>query len=85
VYDPPGVGGTGVITVLAFGDRPDLYGLPRDPVVPAVVKLWKGPLKWVGNFAMLGGVFLAAIHFIRFGRKELRADAVRDGKEGAAP
>ena len=31
VYDPPGVGGTGVVTVLAFGDRPELYGLPRDP------------------------------------------------------
>ena len=28
VYDPPGVGGTGVVTVLAFGDRPELYGLP---------------------------------------------------------
>ena len=32
VYDPPGVGGTGVVTVLAFGDQPELYGLPRDPV-----------------------------------------------------
>ena len=31
VYDPPGVGGTGVVTVLAFGDRPELYGLPRNP------------------------------------------------------
>ena len=46
VYDPPGVGGTGVVTVLAFGDQPELYGLPRDPVVPLAVRLWKGPLKW---------------------------------------
>jgi formate dehydrogenase iron-sulfur subunit len=69
VYDPPGVGGTGVVTVLAFGDRPELYGLPRDPTVPLAVQLWKGPLKWLGNVAMLGGLAVAAVHFIRFGRK----------------
>ena len=69
IYDPPGVGGTGVVTVLAFGDRPDIYGLPRDPVVPRSVRLWKGPLKWAGNLAMIGGLFLAAIHYVRYGRK----------------
>ena len=69
VYDPPGVGGTGVVTVLAFGDQPELYGLPRDPVVPARRALWKGPLKWVGNLAILGGLLAAAVHFVRFGRK----------------
>ena len=70
VYDPPGVGGTGVVTVLAFGDRPELYGLPKDPVVPAAVRFWKGPLKWIGNAAMLGGLAVAALHFFRYGRKE---------------
>ncbi len=30
VYDPPGVGGTSVVTVLAFGDQPELYGLPEE-------------------------------------------------------
>jgi len=69
VYDPPGVGGTGVVTVLAFGDQPELYGLPRNPTVPAAVWLWKGPLKWIGNLGMLGGLALAAIHYVRFGRK----------------
>ena len=69
VYDPRGVGGTGVVTVLAFGDRPELYGLPQDPTVPAAVRFWKGPLKWAGNLAMIGGLFAAAIHYIRFGRK----------------
>jgi formate dehydrogenase iron-sulfur subunit len=71
VYDPPGVGGTSVITVLAFADQPELYGLPKDPVVPASVRIWKGPLKWAGNFALLGGMFAAVLHFVRFGRKEL--------------
>ena len=69
VYDPPGVGGTAVVSVLAFGDRPDLYGLPADPTIPAAVRVWKGPLKWVGNLAILGGLFAAAVHYLRFGRK----------------
>ena len=69
VYDPPGVGGTGVVTVLAFGDQPELYGLPRDPHVPSAVRLWKGALKVTGNAAMLGGLLLAAVHYVRFGRK----------------
>jgi formate dehydrogenase iron-sulfur subunit len=69
VYDPPGVGGTGVVSVLAFGDRPELYGLPKDPTVPAAVRIWKGALKWTGNAALLGGLFVAALHYIRYGRK----------------
>jgi formate dehydrogenase beta subunit len=74
VYDPPGVGGTSVVTVLAFGDQPELYGLPKDPVVPASVRVWKGPLKWAGNLALLGGMFAAAIHFVRFGRKDIEVE-----------
>jgi formate dehydrogenase iron-sulfur subunit len=72
VYDPPGVGGASVITVLAFGDQPELYGLPKDPVVPLAVRLWKGPLKWTGNLAIVGGLLAAVLHFIRFGRKEIK-------------
>lgn len=70
VYDPQGVGGTSVVSVLAFGDRPELYGLPANPVVPRAVAFWKGALKTVGNFAIAGGIFAAAVHFIRFGRKQ---------------
>jgi formate dehydrogenase beta subunit len=70
VYDPPGVGGTAVVTVLAFGDQPELYGLPRDPTIPAVVRLWKGPLKWLGNVAMIGGLLGVFAHYVRFGRKD---------------
>jgi formate dehydrogenase beta subunit len=72
VYDPPGVGGTAVVTVLAYGDRPELYGLPRNPTIPLAVRLWKGPLKWLGNAAILGGLLGAAVHYIRFGRKNDR-------------
>lgn len=84
VYDPPGVGGTGVVTVLAFGDRPELYGLPKDPVVPAAVRVWKGPLKWLGNMGMLAGVAVAAIHFLRYGRKAHGEDSLPADQGGAS-
>jgi formate dehydrogenase beta subunit len=86
VYDPPGVGGTGVVTVLAFGSQPALYGLPRDPVVPRAVQLWKGALKSVGNVAILGGLLAAAVHYVRYGRKHGSApgpDAPNAGKGDA--
>jgi formate dehydrogenase iron-sulfur subunit len=69
VYDPPGVGGTSVVTVLAFGDQPELYGLPADPTVPRLVTFWKGALKTIGNTMMIAGIFGAALHFVRYGRK----------------
>jgi hypothetical protein len=83
IYDPPGVGGTSVVTVLAHGDRPELYGLPRDPSVPLAVRLWKGPLKWIGNLAMLGGVLGVFVHFVRYGRKDLEVTEPTDLKNGA--
>ncbi|HEX2710987.1 MAG TPA: formate dehydrogenase subunit beta [Candidatus Acidoferrales bacterium] len=75
LYDPPGVGGTGVITVLALGDRAEAYGLPADPSIPFMVQLWKTPLKWIGNLAILGGVIGTFIHYMRFGPKIVKEDA----------
>ena len=70
VYDPPGVGGTGVIYVLHDATQPEIYGgLPRDPHIPWTVKLWKGPLKWLGNAAMIGGLIGLFVHYLRFGPK----------------
>jgi hypothetical protein len=71
VYDPPGVGGTGVIYVLHDAKNPEIYGgLPKDPHVPLSVKLWKGPLKWLGNIAIVGGVIGLFVHYLRYGPKE---------------
>jgi hypothetical protein len=70
VYDPPGVGGTGVIYVLHDATKPELYGgLPSNPGVPIAVKLWKHPLKWLGNFALIGGLVGLFAHYLRFGPK----------------
>ena len=72
VYDPSGVQGTHVIYVLNDAKHPENYGgLPADPRVPVFVKLWKGPLKWLGGIGMVAGVFGVFMHYIRFGPKEV--------------
>jgi hypothetical protein len=44
--------------------------LPSDPQIPWSVRLWKGPLKWLGNLAMVGGIVGMALHYMRFGPKK---------------
>lgn len=70
VYDPQGVGGTGVIYVLGLGDQPELYGLPKDPRVPLTVTVWKYALKPLGSLLMIGGLLGTLFHYIRYGRNE---------------
>jgi formate dehydrogenase beta subunit len=80
VYDPPGVGGTGVIYVLHDVTNPEAYGgLPKDPHIPAVVSFWKGPAKWIGNLAMAGGILGVVLHYMGFGPKRIEED---EGKKG---
>ena len=74
IYDPGGVGGTGVVTVLAYGDKPEAYGLPADPSVPWTVTLWKEPLKWIGNLAIIGGIIGTFLHYLRYGPKHAPED-----------
>jgi len=82
VYDPPGVGGTGVIYVLHDATQPELYGgLPKDPHIPWTVKLWKGPLKWLGNVAMVGGLIGLFVHYLRFGPKDREDEDIHPGGE----
>jgi formate dehydrogenase iron-sulfur subunit len=81
VYDPPGVGGTHVIYVLHDAKNPELYGcLPKDPRIPWSVQLWKKPLKWLGNAAMIGGILGLAIHYLRFGPKKEEPIAPENGR-----
>jgi formate dehydrogenase beta subunit len=71
VYDPPSIGGTHVMYVLHDIRHPEAYGgLPANPDIPVLVRLWKGPLKWLGGFAIFAGVFGVLGHFLRFGPKE---------------
>ena len=73
LYDPPGVGGTGVVTVLAHGEHPEWYGLPREPRVPLAVSVWKRVLRPLGMLAILGTVVGAFAHYVRFGPREPRS------------
>jgi formate dehydrogenase iron-sulfur subunit len=79
VYDPDGVGGTHVIYVLADAKNPEKYGgLPKDPTVPFFVKMWKGPLKWIGGLAMGLGIAAVFGHYVRYGPKPV--DAEEEGR-----
>jgi len=35
------------------------------------VQFWKGPAKWIGNLAMLGGIIGVTLHYLRFGPKHV--------------
>ena len=58
--------------------NPEAYGgLPKNPRVPSSVRLWKGPLKWLGNLAMIGGLVGVTLHYLRYGPKQVRDDPSR--------
>ena len=69
LYNPEGVSGTTVVTVLAHGDHPEWYGLPKNPRVPILVKVWKRILRPLGGIAILGAVFGVFGHYMRHGPK----------------
>ena len=72
VYNPAGVGGTHVLYVLGHADHPENYGLPREPKIPWTVALWKGPLKWIGNAVLVGGILGTFFHYVRYGPRRYR-------------
>ena len=72
VYDPDGVGGTHVIYILHDAKNPEKYGgLPANPRVPLMVRLWKGPLKWLGGMGMIFGVLGVFMHRVKYGPKHV--------------
>lgn len=75
LYDPQGVGGTGVVTVLGFGDHPEWYGLAANPHVPLGVKLWKNILRPIGLIAIFGALIGTVGHYFTYGKKEYREEA----------
>ena len=76
LYDPQGVGGTSVVTVLKY-NRPELYDLPVDPHVPWGVKLWKQVVRPLGVLAGFFTVFAIFGHYTKYGPKEPPADEGR--------
>ena len=37
--------------------------------IPWTVRLWKAPLKWLGNLAIIGGAVGLFVHYLRYGPK----------------
>lgn len=73
VYDPAGVGGTGVIYVLHHADRPELYGnLPAAPRIDPQIAFWKGPLKLGGGLAFGASLAAAALHYLIAGPRRTK-------------
>ena len=74
LYDPQTIGGTGVVTVLAHGDHPEWYGLPKTPTVPMAVKVSKSVIKPLGFLAIFGAIGAVFAHYFRFGPKKPHDD-----------
>ena len=70
LYDPQGVGGTSVVTVLKH-NRPDWYDLPADPHVPILVRVWKQILRPIGVIAAAFAVIGVFGHYTNYGPKEV--------------
>ena len=70
LYDPPGVGGTSVVTVLKY-NTPEWYDLPANPHVPIGVRVWKQILRPVGVIAAFLSIFAVFSHYTKYGPKEV--------------
>ncbi len=81
VYDPPGVDGTHVFFVLPHGDRPEVYGLPKDPAVSPLVVLWRSGLARTAGVITMFGVLVAGIlHYMRHGPLEAPEEERKEGQ-----
>ena len=71
VYDPPGVGGTHVIAVLPHGDRPEAYGLPREPKIGPLLSVWRSwASRTLGVFTMFAVLVAGVFHYMKVGPLE---------------
>jgi formate dehydrogenase beta subunit len=70
VYDPKGVGGTSVITILRHGDHPEWYGLPADPHIPVATSIWRRIFHPLGLVAMAAAIFGVIGHYMATGPKK---------------
>ncbi len=79
VYDPRGVGGTHVVFVLPHGDRPESYGLPKDPSVGPLVGIWRSGLaRALGVVTMFSVAVAGILHYMRHGPNQVPGE---NGKE----
>ncbi|USD37498.1 MULTISPECIES: formate dehydrogenase subunit beta [Ferrimonas] len=74
LYNPDGVGGTGMMMILHDITNPGSYNLPENPTTPAAVNLKQDWLKPLGTAGILATVAVAALHKITVGRNVVEED-----------
>ncbi|HVP67234.1 MAG TPA: formate dehydrogenase subunit beta [Anaeromyxobacteraceae bacterium] len=84
VYNPPGVGGTHVFFVLPHGDRPEAYGLPKDPRIGPLLALWRSTAaRAVGVLTMFSVLVAGILHYMRHGPLEVPEEGEGSAGPGA--
>src|SRR5262245_55038064 len=74
LYDPAGVGGTHVMYVLQHADKPELYGLPKDPQISPWVSIWKGVTKPLAVASLGLAALVGFLHYVKVGPNEVEED-----------
>ncbi len=74
IYNPEGVGGTGMMMILHDVNEPESYGLSADPKTSLPVKLWQDVVKPLGAVGILATVAVACLHRITVGRNIVEED-----------
>lgn len=78
LYDPAGVDGTHVMYVLKHADKPELTGLPRNPVISPMVRFWKGASKPIALAAVGVAALAGFFHYVKRGPLEVPEDEEQD-------
>ena len=74
IYNPEGVGGTGMVMILRDINDPESYDMPKDPQIKASTELWQDVLKPLGTAGILATAGVALLHRITVGRNIVEED-----------
>ena len=74
LYNPEGVGGTGMLMILHDVTQPETYEMPKDPQIPLSVTLWQDWVKPLGTVGLLATAAVACLHKITVGRNIVEED-----------
>lgn len=74
LYNPQGVGGTGMMMILHDVNKPESYGLPADPKTSLPTTLWQDVVKPLGTAGIVATAAVAILHRITVGRNIVEED-----------
>ncbi|MGI2128117.1 MULTISPECIES: formate dehydrogenase subunit beta [unclassified Shewanella] len=74
LYNPEGVGGTGMMMILHDIEQPESYNMPDNPQIPLSLTLWQDWVKPLGTMGILATAAVACLHKITVGRNIVEED-----------